>query len=685
MSRAHLYAAADLVGAGVGFLTPLFRLTGLNQQFMQTEDDAGAISGFARCDVSAAPLVRLDERAVETGEPALWVFAFDKDDLILGRGGEGKEELRRRLSDDFFVKRPLLGVEAAEFLEERAERGAFARKAYERFAGASPRAAHTWRDLSILTPDVIAALRRLPDAVLQQGVADLRQVTAVTEEDGAIVVRGILETASQATRTSVLGEVARAFSDLKPLYSDVWSTPPKVRLRPTAGAPASRAPTSEPRRKALVILDERLERLGEAFSRERAGEYVALPLNEAAGFVHGLQQDDHLSLASLTTPVRHLPYGRPHLALWQGGVGRRISQQDIGELPMGSVVVDAPLTMNQNLGAGSVARALSNAVLVLETLAEIGPRRVEPELQFYVQGSGAGPDALLDGWCQAYGKLARLDLAGAPGHRFYTARGGHGDEYEPVLQAMFPQLEPLWVPIPSRRRRYGACGVLVDGTRRIDPEAAEAVHSSVVLSVAEFRNWRIDHMSYGPYRAVGYHDDVELWTRTPDPIDPSPFRHRRIALEARPFHAERVVVLPDATPGEVLHRLVSHRELLVSLRDLALSDPAVPPHMSLVAAQLRRFATSLPSSTKSAYYAAVTLAALDKDRSGQQKDGGLRDLAQEAVETEIVTLLCTSVNFDGNVAIANMRCAPTGAGSRLHQERVADYKLIFGPHGVEVA
>lgn len=85
---------------------------------------------------------------------------------------------------------------------------------------------------------------------------------------------------------------------------------------------------------------------------------------------------------------------------------------------------------------------------------------------------------------------------------------------------------------------------------------------------------------------------------------------------------DRLLVSGPASPGEVLSHLAGSGELVVGMRDLTTIDAASTTPLTIVAAQLRRQVTGLPSRARTHLVALVAMQAL---RVGTVDDGG-RDL-----------------------------------------------------------
>jgi hypothetical protein len=152
---------------------------------------------------------------------------------------------------------------------------------------------------------------------------------------------------------------------------------------------------------------------------------------------------------------------------------------------------------------------------------------------------------------------------------------------------------------------------------------------------------------------------------------------------AQPFHAERIAAVEGAEPRDVLYRLISHRELLVSVRDLALTDPATPPLERLVAAQMRRMSGSFPSAAKTSYFAMVTHAVLEARPHNDAAADQLRQVLHSSDLGRQVHLVCVSVGFHGEHAVANLRVVARGLGTQ-QLTPMLEYKLAFAPSGPQL-
>ncbi|MBX3482398.1 hypothetical protein [Phenylobacterium sp.] len=334
------------------------------------------------------------------------------------------------------------------------------------------------------------------------------------------------------------------------------------------------------------------------------------------------------------------------------------------------------------LGSGAVATAVRNlAAALLAQEEELGPHG-RPETQLYVQGAGAGPSPALDGWCQAYGKLARLGAVGAPGHRFYTGGGNDDPALGEVIDTMFPHVRRMELAPTGRPRRTGACGLLVGGLHRLHDNAVQQIHTQVVLAVLEHRACRVKEGALGPYEIVGPQGAIDLWTRVDDPIDTPSRQVGDQPLFARPFDARRITAVEGAEPRDVVYRLISHRELLVSVRDLALMHPAAEPLQRLIAAQMRRMTGAFPSAAKTSYLAMATHSVLGARPPSANAESELQQILHNPDLGRQLHLVCTGVGFQDEHAVANLRVVTRGPRPQQFQPLI-EYKLVFtssAPH-----
>src|SRR5215831_19460876 len=99
-----------------GFRTPIFQCN--DKYYLQMVGSSGRIEGFEAIDptghiLPVGPLV--GHHRVSAGDPAVFVFAFSKSDMLIGARSQISAALRTRLND---VADPFARLEAADFARD---------------------------------------------------------------------------------------------------------------------------------------------------------------------------------------------------------------------------------------------------------------------------------------------------------------------------------------------------------------------------------------------------------------------------------------------------------------------------------------------------------------------------------------------------------------------------------------
>lgn len=637
--RGELFRLLDPWGAGVGFMAPLFRCPDVNPPCLQVQR-AGSVAGFAPLERDSYDGVAVDERWIKAGEAVVWAFAFGDGDILIGQDDRDLEALAARLDDTLFETRPMLAVEVAEFVGRRADRAVFARRAFDRIRSASPSGAAAWRDLSILTPDVIASLRALQPDLVEQAAPDLRRVV-VSVENGGLLVRGVDAHKHPLVLGPIVDAIGEALAALGPLYSDVGKNPPMSFARHKEGVAAP--PLEDPQGRFLLF-HPALEPLESLLRRRLAESYF---FKDVSG------PYETLSVAPFDAGPEDMPLGDVHFVLRPGGELSDRDRERIGRLPPSTVIVDAPHGMDRRFGDNPAVTLLYYAIHAVTGMR--ATRQVQTRLtpSFYFQTAGVGPHPALDGWCQLYGRIAKLDLTGASGFRFQPTATRRDEQFEGEAEAMFPDMQRLDLPPAGRTRRRGVSGALV----RYEPDVAEQeaarLHRRVVERVLIRTGWEIPDPGdpRGPGRTLfvrGEAGGFDCDTVAQRPLAPTPptwLPHWR----AEPLRAKRVVAVEGFTGAETARHLLVHNELVVSVRDLALSRPDFPPVVGLLAGQIRRFVSNLTSKERTPYLAMITHMALTEGRVEFGRADWLRGLLESEDLGRAFQLICRSVDHSMGV------------------------------------
>ena len=689
---ARLFRLMDPFGTGVGFFTPLFRLPETNIPCVQVAD-GGRVQAFEPYARESYAGVDVAERSVALGEPLVWSFVFGPDDLIVGQGSDDRARLAGRLGEPLFNERPLQGVEAAEFVGDAVARVRFAARTYGQLAKRSGAAAGAWRDLSMLTPDVVAALQALPADLLSLAVPDLRRVIAQGDATG-LTIQGVDDHVPPHVIGPVIERIEHAFAGVRELFPEIAERPP-ISFRGPRPARVPPPPTA-PRLDAVIrILDPRLEALREALNAPYPSPFKVQAYTahapQTALAAHNPRRV--FSVARLDCPLQGLPTGDIHFALRPT---RAWSQRDhdlTAMLPSNSLVIDTPAMMDGRFGDGAEG-VVRNAAAAFTS---IGDRRDGLGLgayAVYFQATGTGPRPELDAWCQLHARVSRLDLEGVGGVRFYTAGGREPDDLYRIGSALFPNVDLVEVEVGGAKRRRAACGMIIEG-RPARPEARHDHMRHATEAVLVHRGWRIPDAGdpRGRGRTLFVEGDAGGFDcDTRGDMPPVQLggvaRERRIVLDGvpwfartRPLDAKRARVHEKADVSAIVGELVMNGTLLVTLRDLALSNPVLPPMVSLLSGQLRRFSSGLPSKARTHYLSMVVFAALTDGTSRFKANAELEHLLISGEIGERLDLTCSSISYGDDHTVATFRVAESERYGREHPMRL-HFKLMFARTGL---
>ncbi len=601
MSEAHvLVGAADPGGRGLGFLLPVFRLHPSNRLLAQRVSLEGEIEGFDPVRFAGLRLLNVPSDAARVGEEARWVFALGADDVLVGAGDQGRRELERRLDDAPLSRMPALAFEVAEFLDLRERRAEFAAQTFKRLARASETAARRWRDLSVLTPDLRAALSSLVEG------GDAIRVVAAADDGVVTVMRPGRVTA--VVEEAVRSAVRKALAGLEPLYGPASDWKVKIVEGGAASRRARRADASiyapDPHLQGLVreLAGSRALDL-EGFAFADVAEFaLAVQAGGRPGFLVGEADDDERlqeGAAGLGIDLVALRLVPPALVL-------RPLVATPASLP--TIVVPTPSgrasgSTRAPSRAGPVVQAIAVALAVVEARGGVGSL---PPRSVLVRARGIGPDRDTDAW------LAIQDRAWALGLDAYTAlRAGpsirrledHGFGADWAARGFYRQRDPVdgvaLDPALAAMRTEAAALLPIE-----EPDGMADVRRFIGFQdVLDQQGWRLSRGRSERPRPINV--SGARWAFELDPRDrPVPSRWRMEPLLENSFRdIATVVVTPEAGPGGMLSRLFGYWELTASVRDLARLPSGRSTVYTLLGNQLRRVAAGMPSRARSQFVA----------------------------------------------------------------------------------
>ena len=614
-----LAGAADPGGRGLGFVIPVFRLQGANRLFVQRVA-GGRVSGFEAVDVRGRDLLDVDPETVSVGAAARWAFALGRDDVIVGTDRRGRSVLKKRLDRTPLDDMPALAFEVAEFLGLRERRAELAARTYKRISARSEVAGRSWRDLSVLTPDLRAAVAaRLGAVVGADLVAGVRgssvsiSMTHPGDADGINAVR------------SAANEVMR---ELTPLYGgkgagwivEIATAPP-----PSAdpGQPDAVVYVPTPALEGLLreIHGSGTLRL-ECYLQQHIAEFaVAVQSRGVPGFVIGEAADDRLQAnaadAHLDLVVISLAGPADMVRLEPGAPGS-----------VRTIMVEAPAPsrgrpVRTPSSAGPVLQAMAAALAVDASGGELPPRSI------MLRAKGGGPDPDTDAW------LAIQDRAWSLGLDVHHAwrvgptirRGEGGRDLEPgwAARGFYGRNDVLHGEASNRALVSLRTGALALVPVQEPDAMADTRRRIAIEHMLDLQDWRLE--GRGTSRTGTGRVSGARWRFTLD--------HRRSdaagwslneLLDRRLRDIDILAITPDANPGSILAALAAHGRLAVSARDLVRLPAERATLHTVLGNQLRRLGSHAPSRARSHFLALLVGDAFahgDVDRPARNQLHGL--------------------------------------------------------------
>jgi hypothetical protein len=530
--------AADLIGyadplrKGIGFLIPVFDSRDHNALLVQRLAADGRIAAFEPVEALDAPITYAVRQATRVGEEAIWAFAFAASDILAERGMRFREALHARIDDQALADRPLLSIEVAEFLDLAERRIAFAKTAYERLLTLGTASADSWRDLSILTPDLRYAASRAGGEI---GALAARLVARI---DGNAVTIWTADPVRGAVATSLAAIARRELDTLSDLY-----IPPRsgwtVRFSHRDPRPRAAGPD------ALVLLAEDLGRdvghyLAEDFGW-RVGVYFmgrpgpmrdlsafneALGDTGAAGFVVVRGEGERRVADALRETA-------PGVVAIQFGTKPRYRLHDRDEAfdmspPSARIYVPATGLFGSGSSGQNIAATVRQiAAATLAAREESGPR-IDRGKWVYFRANGSGPEPDSDALAVLYDRLLANDLSVEhllflPGKTrpSRAAERYPGWAYEALFASATPLRDRRIAVIMDTGRSKTDAGMLLPVLPKSERDWEE--HRRAVERVLSFPRW---HAKGRPARA---HDEM------PFDID-GPSRIRHLLARPEPVH-----------------------------------------------------------------------------------------------------------------------------------------------------
>ncbi|MBO9695930.1 MAG: hypothetical protein J7499_07010 [Sphingopyxis sp.] len=679
---AELFGHADMGGQKIGFLVPLFRTRSSNALLVQRISRDGRVAGFVGIEPAQTPVTPVNIQAVAIGEEPIWSFAFSNGDVIEARDREFRAALQSRLDDPALMDRPLLSVEIAEFLGLPDQRLSAAVKAYTRLRTLGNAAAGSWRDLSILTPDLRRAVR--------QAGGDLapiaKRLIAQTDGNLASIRSPILLTAGTKAK---LAEVARTVLEkLAPLYPPSrtgWS----IRIHFPDEGPRIAAPEA-----VVLIPDERDGEIRHYLEMDFGWRVDAYPLNQLSIFRNALTETRAAGFALVRGEnpriIREVAeMGGPRITPILTGTSSRFPLHGNNDLFDAS---DMHICVPATGLPGATRPTRTTSTIVRQVIAaalgagdRIGSERLEGRWVFY-RANGTGSSPRTDAFATLYDRLIANDLSSR--QIFFMLGKERGARAPEVGERPLDMLFPGGILLHDRR----TVATMIDAKSdvlmllpvRQRDEADWEEHRRAIDQVLFARGWRAG-MPKGGEDGV-YEVDIPLRLRylriRPEP-KLAPRWNIQALLDFDLRELDAVTLTGDAGPASILAGLEQRRELAINMRDLCASNGEAGI-MSIFAGQFRRLASGQLHRARTHFAALLLNHAYRLGHVGFEGDGALHDALHGPELGNAVQLNWNRIRGAGDHVRARVRLVAgrtnehLPAGSNL----IPPFDLVLFPDGV---
>lgn len=671
-----LLGLVDPSGVSLGFLVPLFTDGKSNAPLVQRIATDGKIAAFEPYEAPDAPVQEALPRQAAVGGPAVHAFAFGDGDVLVVEGEDGRDALRARIGDPALQKRPMLAMELAAFLNLHDLRCELASEAHALMSKASVEIADRWLDLSVLTPE----LRRVLASTGERTPIRLASVVVARRRRDAIEILGVgdeLSPAQSATLQTATLDATAGLERLYPAPAGGW----RVQVR----KPSNRKPRHHAEA-AVLLASDRARRLARG-SRWPAVPNLDIHTEDGVAFTRVVEE---------TEAPLFVVYGADEPDVMHRAVG------DLTSRDMHGIALDAPRPRMErddppqpwntthvpiaSFGGGDRGEIAGVRLAVAVEL----DRRTQG-LEFPVESSallrsrGIGPDPDADAWAALYDRAWGMGLApwravliagrggAAQGSTSYSSdySASYSSDREPGWAARTLFDDPLFLNGALTDRVMGdlraTAALLVERRPRQEPDLGR--HRSSITRLLERQRWNIEDEDFrntdARLTARGRRAEFRFMVRPNGIVQPE--WKRQALFEIDLMSVDRLLVSGPASPGAVLSHLSGSGELVVGMRDLTTIDAAHATPLTIMAVQLRRQVTSLPSSARTHFVALVAMQAL---RGGRVDDGGrdILGLVEHPGLGRAVHLVVGSTRTVDNALVARIRILD-GTSSRAGQRR----------------
>lgn len=434
-------------------------------------------------------------------------------------------------------------------------------------------------------------------SILEADTGDLRKLAQVCGADPATFYIGAPMDGADLRGQDLRG---MAFTDLRIAKVKVDHA---TRLDPEQW-PLEESETSDDGRTLLAIADPQLQppkSILEDHTIRVITDNPSLYNLDEQGFVAFLLDDRLPSIPSAPTASGAGPVG---LAVRTAGPGPLTASERSARLRF-----DGPVVVIQSSGPVFSMRDRPALPADCRDAVHLLRRLGRPDNQsgeyYFVRAAGVGPEPVADAWCQLYGRLMRLGAPPASGVRVTTnqerrLRKAFGAEVGAIL---FPGLETAGALATEPSRRPAVAAALVGHWDRWD-ELDWRRYGEAVQRVAQARGWRISEAASPTQFNLASPAARRTYRCSVTNFSASRVRENMVAGLLPEVHLSEVnqlIFAENVSLGRMLELLVTHRALVVSLRDLVSFDPEEPEIWSLLASIMRRHTSGLRSRTRTPF------------------------------------------------------------------------------------
>lgn len=665
---------ADPLGKGIGFLIPVFTRPGWSNSLrVEHINQQDRVDGFVDLDTHDSKIWPARKSSSSSvGARSHWAFGFGGGEILDGIGDEGRSELGERLNDDVLTERPLLALELADFLKLKKERVRIAKSAFDRLQGLTPKTATEWRDLSILTPDLRAALERaIPKAERHGTLPNLRRLIALVRDD-VVVLHGIEEKPESHIRKIIDDSTRKALASLSLLYNaprNGWT------IRFSKIKPIKVAQRRTPHLKAIVYLsveEERRSKHSEPVSLiDDLGIYPPGRFSEFADQSFALRIPSFIlfNLEALRAGESlHPDSQRANQAVCiaaRSSADRLRSSEHyaLENIQSPTIVVSGRLQMDRRTARPTVGGETRDAINLLAALPSPHViQELRQKTSFFIRSKGTGVSELDDAWAQIYSRCWKLGALGSYGIRF-EIEGDRRRQFGPsrLCDLLFPNLKPIAVQpyTASNQAAKMDAAVLVAADPQLlsQKETIDEGHEKVVERVLRLQKWAVrrtrDHTApdlviEGPRASF----DVQTKWR--------PGKSRAYSfgslLERDIRQTRSLIATEDASAREILSTLFNDDMLLVSVRDLSAFSARTGTIWTLLGSQIRRFTRTMIGRSTSQYFGLLIQAAIQRDNvfSSATEVSKLIRAIHRLENGDRSSITCSRVEYEGEKAIASL-------------------------------